>query len=83
MNNSNSNVEDSLDCLLVFVPKLKNIYRPIGEHMFTVLLPMGLLSIADYVYRQGFSVNIVHFGLEKINNPHFSLEDYLKSTNPK
>ncbi|MCK4917227.1 MAG: cobalamin-dependent protein [Candidatus Omnitrophica bacterium] len=83
MNNSNSNVEDSLDCLLVFVPKLKNIYRPIGEHMFTVLLPMGLLSIADYIYRQGFSVNIVHFGLEKINNPHFSLEDYLKSTNPK
>lgn len=72
-----------LDCLLIFVPKLKNFYKPIGEHMFTVLLPMGLMSIADFVQKKGYQVQILHLGLEKINNPRFLLKQYLLETSPK
>jgi radical SAM superfamily enzyme YgiQ (UPF0313 family) len=75
--------ETELDCLLVFVPKLVNFYKPIGNHMFNVLLPTGLLSVADFINNKGYSVNILHFGLEKINDRSFSLRDYLRITNPK
>ncbi|MDD4893816.1 MAG: radical SAM protein [Candidatus Omnitrophica bacterium] len=75
--------KSGLDCLLAFAPKFKNFYKPIGEHMFTVILPMGLLSIADFVYKKGYHTQIVHLGLEKINNPRFSLKEYLKEVNPK
>lgn len=72
-----------LDCLLIFVPKFKNFYRPIGEHMFTVLLPMGLIAMADLIHKKGYKVQILHLGLEKINNPNFSLGNYLAKANPK
>lgn len=72
-----------LDCLLVFVPKLINFYKPIGEHMFTVLLPMGLLSVADFVHKKGYRTQILHLGLELINNKRFSLREYLTEINPK
>lgn len=79
----NNNSKADLDCLLVFVPKFKNFYKPIGEHMFTVLLPMGLMSIADFAHKNGYRVQILHLGLEKINNPRFSLKQYLAKVNPK
>jgi radical SAM superfamily enzyme YgiQ (UPF0313 family) len=79
----NASKKSQLDCLLVFVPKLKNFYRPIGEHMFSVLLPMGLLAMADFIHREGFKVQILHLGLEKMHNPNFSLERYLSEINPK
>lgn len=44
---------------------------------------MGLFAIADYAYRQGYRVGILHLGIEKIINSKFSLEGYLKETNPK
>ena len=78
-----SPLKSELDCLLIFVPKFKIFYKPIGEHMFTVLLPMGLMSIADFVHRRGYKVQILHLGLEKINNQKFSLEQYLAKVNPK
>lgn len=83
MQNLNNNSKTTLDCLLIFVPKFKNYYKPIGEHMFIVLLPMGLMSIADFVHRKGYQTQILHLGLEKINNPRFSLRQYLAETDPK
>ena len=77
------NLSKNLDCLLIFVPKMRNFYKPIGEHMFCVLLPMGLMSIADLIQKKGYRVQILHLGLEKIKNHRFSLKEYLAATNPK
>jgi len=79
----NKSSRNGLDCLLIFVPKFKNFYRPIGEHMFTVLLPMGLLAIADLIHKKGYNAQILHLGLEKMKNPDFSLEEYLAKVKPK
>jgi radical SAM superfamily enzyme YgiQ (UPF0313 family) len=51
--------------------------------MFTVLLPMGLMSLADFIHRKGYKIQILHLGLEKMNNPRFSLREYLSKVNPK
>ncbi|MFH1339224.1 MAG: radical SAM protein [Candidatus Omnitrophota bacterium] len=72
-----------LDCLLIHAPKLNNFYRLYGSHMFGMVMPMGLLAIADYSYRKGIKVEVLHFGIEMINNPRFSISDYVKKTSPQ
>jgi len=46
-------------------------------------MPMGVLAIADFIQRHGYTSRIVHLGLKKIKNPEFSLEDYIKSIDVK
>lgn len=72
-----------LDCLLVYIPKLDNFYKPIGNYFFAMQLPMGLLAIADLVYKSSYSIEILHLGIEIISNKDFSFEEYLKRTKPK
>jgi radical SAM superfamily enzyme YgiQ (UPF0313 family) len=78
-----NNTITDLDCVIIFVPKFNNNYRPIGKHMFNVLMPMGLMAIADFVHKKGYKIQILHLGLKVINNPNFSLDDYLKKVNPR
>ena len=72
-----------VDCLFLHVPKLKNYYRPIGEFIWINFLPMGLLGLADLLQRNNISTQIVHVGVEWIEDPHFSLVDYIKEKSPR
>ena len=71
------------DCIFLHVPKLTNANRPPGR--FTVIhsLPMGLLALADRLHRSGLSTQVVHLGIEWIEDKAFSILSYLRETNPR
>jgi len=74
---------EKVDCLFVHVPKLKNYYRPIGSFIWINFLPMGLLGLADLLQRNNISSQIVHLGVEGIEDPRFSLVDYIRQKAPR
>ncbi len=74
---------ERLDCLFLHVPKLQNYYRPIGSFIWINFLPMGLLGLADLLHRNNIPTEIVHLGVEWIENPDFSILDYLRKKSPK
>jgi radical SAM superfamily enzyme YgiQ (UPF0313 family) len=72
-----------IDCLFLHVPKLISHYRPLGEFMWINFLPMGLLGLADLLHRNDISTQIVHMGVEWIQDPRFSLLDDLREKDPR
>lgn len=72
-----------LDCLLIHTPKLNDFHRLFGECIFGMYMAEGLLAIADCVYKKGYSVQILHLGIEKIDNTNFSINRYLEEIRPK
>ena len=72
-----------LDCLFLHIPKLINYYRPINHFIWINFLPMGLLGLADLLQRHGISTQIMHLGVEWIENHNFSILDYIKEKNPR
>jgi radical SAM superfamily enzyme YgiQ (UPF0313 family) len=74
---------ERLDCLFLHVPKLRNYYRPIDQFIWINFLPMGLLGLADLLQRQGISTQIVHMGVEWIEDHHFSIFEYIKEKAPR
>ena len=74
---------ESLDVLFLHVPKLSNYYRPINQFIWINFLPMGLLGLADSLHRQGISTEVVHLGVEWIEDHSFSMIDYIRQKNPR
>ena len=74
---------ERVDCLFLHIPKLMNYYRPIGQFIWINFLPMGLLGLADLLQRQNISTEIVHMGIEWIENHNFSVLDYIRGKNPR
>ncbi|MCX8117978.1 MAG: cobalamin-dependent protein [Desulfobacterota bacterium] len=74
---------ERVDCLFVHVPKLRNYYRPIGSFLWINFLPMGLLALADFLDRNGFPSQVLHLGVEWIEDPRFSLIRYIRQKNPR
>ncbi len=72
-----------IDCLFVHVPKLVNYYRPIGQFLWINLLPSGLLALADLLHREKVSTEVVHLGVERIEDPTFSILDYIQEKSPR
>ncbi len=70
------------DCLFVHQPKMNNYYKPLGDFIWINYMPMGLLAIADWVNRHGYPSRIVHCGIEWIENPEFSIVDYVATRKP-
>ncbi len=60
-----------LDCLLVHAPKADNHYLPFGEFFNITYMPMGLLAIAEWLRRRGKAVELVHLGVEWLEDPKF------------
>ena len=60
-----------VDCLFLHVPKLTNYYRPIGQFIWINFLPMGLLALADLLHRHDFSTQVLHLGVEWIEDRTF------------
>lgn len=72
-----------LDCVFLHVPKLNNYYRPIDQFIWINFLPMGLLALADLLTRHQISTEVVHMGLEWIEDHRFSILHYLREKNPR
>ena len=69
---------DLIDCLLIHTPKHAHNSVPFGECLSIMLMPMGLLSLADHLERYGITTRILHMGLESTDIEHnFSIIDYL------
>ena len=79
----NSATMGKIDCLFVHVPKLVNYYRPIGQFVWINLLPSGLLALADLLHRDKISTEIIHLGVERIQDPKFSILDYIREKSPR
>ena len=62
-----------LDCMLLHVPKLANEYLPLGEFINITYMPMGLLALAELAQRRGFSAEVVHLGVEWLENPEYRI----------
>lgn len=77
------NENQKLDSLLIHTPKINSFYNPFGNHMFAMSMAMGLLGIADLTNSKGYKVQILHLGIEKINDPKFSIKSYIQQTTPK
>jgi radical SAM superfamily enzyme YgiQ (UPF0313 family) len=74
---------EKVDCLFLHVPKLKNYYRPIDQFIWINFLPMGLLGLADLLHRQNISTQIIHLGVEWVENPHYSVLEEIKEKSPR
>ncbi len=72
-----------VDCLFLHVPKLINYYRPIGQFTWINFLPMGLLALADLLHRHEISTQILHLGVEWIEDRNFSVLDYIRERAPQ
>ncbi len=74
---------EKVDCLFLHVPKLRNYYRPIDQFIWINFLPVGLLGLADLLHCQGISTQIVHMGVEWIENRDFSILSYVREKAPR
>jgi radical SAM superfamily enzyme YgiQ (UPF0313 family) len=74
---------ERVDCLFIHVPKWRNYYRPIDQFIWVNFLPMGLLGLADLLQRSGISTQIVHMGVEWIENHDFSILHYIGEKAPR
>ncbi|HYA92622.1 MAG TPA: radical SAM protein [Thermodesulfobacteriota bacterium] len=71
------------DIIFLHVPKLINYYRPVNHFIWINLLPMGLLGLADLLQRCGISAQVVHLGVEWIEDHNFSILEYLREKAPR
>ena len=60
--------------LLVHTPKFNSFYKPIGDFIWLNYMPMGLLAIADAAQRSGHNVEVVHLGVEWVENRSFKVD---------
>jgi radical SAM superfamily enzyme YgiQ (UPF0313 family) len=74
---------EKVDCLFIHVPKLRNYYRPFDQFIWINFLPMGLLGLADLLQRNGISTQVVHMGVEWIENHNFSILNYIREKTPR
>jgi len=75
-------MSQGIDCLFIHCPKLNNYYKPIDDHMFINLIPMGMFALCDLLCRKGFRSHIIHLGVEWVEDKAFSLLDYLDEVRP-
>lgn len=62
-----------VDCLLVHLP------QPLpGGGAFGMYLPLGLLALANLLNRNGHATQVLHWGIEKLKDPDFSLANLVK-----
>src|SRR4030042_601429 len=74
---------EKVDCLFLHVPKLNNYYRPINRFIWINFLPMGLLGLADLLQRHCISTQIIHLGVEWIEDHTFSIIEYIREKAPR
>lgn len=63
--------------LLLHVPKFNNFYKPIGDYIWLNYMPMGFLAMGDFLDKNGLSVEIVHLGVEWVENRDFHIDELI------
>jgi radical SAM superfamily enzyme YgiQ (UPF0313 family) len=76
-------VEKSLHCMLVHAPKFDNWYKPLGDFIWINYLPIGIFALADNLEEHGYPSEIVHLGIEWIEDHNFDIVEYVGKTRPK
>ena len=71
------------DCLFLHIPKLANYYRPLNRFLWGPSLPVHLLALADLLQRNGITSQVIHLGVEQIEDKNFSILSYLHEQRPK
>ena len=74
---------ERLDCLFLHVPKLAGEGRPKGQPISINTLPIGLLGMADLLHRHGVKSQIVHLGVELLEDSDFSTLGDIKEKKPR
>ena len=74
---------ERVDCLFLHIPKQRNYYRPIDQFIWINFLPIGLLALANLLQRHGISTQVVHLGVEWIENHKFSIVEYIREKSPR
>jgi radical SAM superfamily enzyme YgiQ (UPF0313 family) len=67
-----------LDCLFVHAPKADNHYLPFGDFFNITYLPMGVPALSEWMQRQGMQTEIIHLGVEWLNDPKFNIVEALE-----
>ena len=75
-------VKKKIDCLLVHAPKFDNWYKPLGDFIWINYLPMGIFALADNLEQHGYPAEIVHLGIEWIEDHAFDLMAYIEKRRP-
>jgi hypothetical protein len=71
------------DVIFLHLPGALSPYRS-PDHLLRVdSLPIGVLGLADLLQRSGISSEVVHLGVEWMEDPPFSLASYLKDKSPR
>lgn len=65
------------DCILLHTPKFNQYIHPLNKVGFVNIIATGLFSIADLIDKNGYSVKIVHIGIEKLLNPKKTIKDII------
>ena len=52
------------------------------ERTFIMIMPVGLLGLADHLDRQGHQVEVIHLGLTTLRDPDFDLARHLEQRRP-
>ena len=68
--------------MLVHAPKFDNWYKPLGDFIWINYLPMGMFALADNLVEHGYSSQIVHLGIEWIEDHAFDLVEYVGQNHP-
>jgi len=66
------------DCILIHTPKFNHYIHPLNKVGFINIIATGLFSMADILEKNGFSVKIIHIGIEKLLNPEKSVVDIIR-----
>ena len=70
--------ETPVKVLLLHVPKFNTRYRPIGDLIWLNYMAMGLPAVAEYVHRHGIDVELVHLGVEWVENRAFRVDELVE-----
>jgi radical SAM superfamily enzyme YgiQ (UPF0313 family) len=74
--------EKTPTCLLIHSPKLDNWYKPLGDFLWINYVPIGMFALADYLVRHGYPSEIVHLGIEWIEDHDFDIVDFVGKNKP-
>ncbi|MBN2355040.1 cobalamin-dependent protein [candidate division KSB1 bacterium] len=67
---------ETLDCLLVHVPKKHNFYPPLNHYSSINWMAHGILALADALTKGGFKTRVLHVGIERVLEPSFRLSGH-------
>lgn len=67
-------------CLLLHVPTIAKFVSKFEWDSFVNHIAMGLFSLCNELDSGGFDTEIIHLGLEKYLDPHFSISQYVRQS---